>query len=62
MNLDVAAIDRAIAEASMARARLDANPGHRAAQARGQIDASILALTNARNFLLAGASGVVSIP
>lgn len=59
MNLEIHAIDRAIAEAAKARAALDSKPGHRAAMARGQVDASILALTKAKQFLLAGSSSVL---
>lgn len=62
MNPEILAIDRAIAEAAKARAQLDGNPGHRAALARGQIDASIMALGQAKQFLLAGSSGVMSKP
>lgn len=60
MSPEVLAIDRAIAEAARARNALDNNPGHRAALARGQIDASIMALGQARQFLLAGSSGLMS--
>lgn len=60
MSPEILAIDRAIAEATRARNALDGNPGHRAALARGQIDASIMALGQARQFLLAGSSGLMS--